>query len=100
MHAFYARYFYIYSAFFWSFFLLTLALTIINVFFIHSEFLTILIAVAIGSIYSIYLIIDTQLILGGRKSELTLDNYVLGAAMLYIDIIQLFLQILKILGSK
>lgn len=100
MYAFHARYTFPYSAFFWSFFLLTVSLTIINVFFIHSQFVTILIAVAIGTIYSIYLIIDTQLILGGRKSELTLDNYVLGAAMLYIDIIQLFLQILKILGER
>jgi FtsH-binding integral membrane protein len=79
---------------------MTFMLTILNVFFIHSEFLTVLIAVAIGAVYSLYLIIDTQLILGGRKAELTLDNYVLGAAMLYIDIIQLFLQILKIIGSK
>jgi FtsH-binding integral membrane protein len=29
-----------------------------------------------------------------------LDNYVLGAAILYIDIIQLFIQILKILGQR
>jgi len=100
MHALHARYSSAHSAFFWSFFLLTLALTLLNVFFIHSEFLTILVAVAIGAIYSIYLIIDTQLILGGRKAELTLDNYVLGAATLYVDIIQLFLQILKILGEK
>ena len=47
-----------------------------------------------------YLIIDTQLIMGGRNKELTLDNYVLGAVMLYIDIVQLFLQLLRILGER
>jgi hypothetical protein len=71
----------------------------LNIFFIRSEFLSILIAVAIGAVYSLYLIIDTQLILGGRNKELTLDNYILGAILLYIDIIQLFLQILKIIGK-
>jgi protein lifeguard len=61
---------------------------------------TVLISIAIASIYSIYLLIDTQLILGGGKVELTLDNYVLGAVLLFIDIIQLFLRILGILGEK
>jgi FtsH-binding integral membrane protein len=41
----------------------------------------------LGAIYSLYLIIDTQLILGGKKKELSLDNYILGATMLYVDII-------------
>jgi len=87
-------------AFFWSFFFVTFTLSIVNIFFIRSDFITILIAIAIASAYSIYLIIDTQLILGGRKAELTMDNYVLGAAMLYIDIIQIFLQLLKIVGKR
>lgn len=88
------------SGFFWSFFFVTFSITIINIFFIRSDFITALVAVAIACLYSIYLIIDTQLILGGKNQELTLDNYVLGAVLLYIDIIQLFLQILKILGKR
>jgi FtsH-binding integral membrane protein len=44
-------------------------------------------AMGIGAIYSFYLIIDTQLMMGGRNKEINLDNYILGAAMLYIDII-------------
>jgi len=59
-----------------------------------------LIGIGSGAIYSLYLIIDTQLILGGKNKELTLDNYVLGAILLYIDIIGLFLEILKIIGKK
>lgn len=59
-----------------------------------------LIAIVLGAVYSIYLLIDTQLIMGGRNKSLTLDNYVLGSVILYIDIVQLFLQILKILGDK
>jgi FtsH-binding integral membrane protein len=47
-----------------------------------------------------YILIDTQLILGGKNKELALDNYVLGAVILYVDIIGLFLKILKLLGEE
>jgi FtsH-binding integral membrane protein len=48
----------------------------------------------------IYLIIDTQLIIGGRRFELSLDDYVVGALLLYVDIIQIFLYILEMLSNK
>ena len=51
-------------------------------------------------LYSIFIVYDTQLIAGGRYDEITLDDYVLGALMLYVDIIGLFLYILSLLGSK
>lgn len=75
-------------------------LVILNVFWGSSGWLNVLIAVLFAGIYSVYLIIDTQLIMGGKRQELSLDNYVLGAAMLYIDIIQLFLNLLRILGDN
>lgn len=59
-----------------------------------------MIAVAFSALYAFYLIVDTQLIMGGRRNELTLDNYILGAMLLYIDIIQLFLNLLRILGDR
>ena len=57
-------------------------------------------AIVFAVIYSIYILIDTQLIMGGRSVELSLDNYVLGAMMLYIDIIGLFLKLLRIMGDR
>ena len=57
-------------------------------------------AFVIGVIYCVYILIDTQLILGGKNKELTLDNYVMGAMILYVDIIGLFLKILQLLGEK
>ncbi|EGR28875.1 hypothetical protein IMG5_167280 [Ichthyophthirius multifiliis] len=51
-------------------------------------------------LYSIYLIYDTQLIAGGKKYELSVDDYVVGAMMLYIDIIMIFLELLKILQAS
>lgn len=50
--------------------------------------------------YSVYLMVDTQMILGGKNKELSLDDYVLGSVILYADIISLFLKILQILGKK
>ena len=81
-------------------FSVTFFITLINIFIIRSEILSVLISIGIAAIYSLYLIIDTQLIMGGREKELTMDNYVLGAVILYVDIIRLFLEILRIIGKR
>ena len=55
---------------------------------------------ALGAcLFAIYLVIDTQLIVGGGRYSLSMDDYVAGAMILYIDIIQIFLYILELLGS-
>jgi len=51
-------------------------------------------------IYGFYLIYDTQLIMGGGKYALTLDDYVLAALVIYIDIIVLFIRILRLVGQR
>lgn len=51
-------------------------------------------------LYGFYLIYDTQLIVGGKKYELSIDDYIIGALMLYIDTIQIFLYILSLLGRR
>ncbi|KAL4474767.1 hypothetical protein ABPG74_001463 [Tetrahymena malaccensis] len=48
-------------------------------------------------VYGIYIIYDTQIVVGGKYLELSIDDYILGALMLYIDIIRLFLRILEII---
>jgi FtsH-binding integral membrane protein len=58
------------------------------------------IAFVFSAIYSVYILIDTQQILGGKNKELTLDDYVLGSIIIYTDIISLFLKLLQILGKK
>lgn len=50
--------------------------------------------------FSVYLIVDTQLIIGGHTYQLSMDDYVLGAIILYIDIITIFVEILKLVGDK
>ena len=56
---------------------------------------------AIGVLlYSLYIIYDTQLILGKFGREYNVDDYCFAALNLYIDIIYLFIKILSILGNK
>ena len=48
----------------------------------------------------LFLLIDTQLIVGGRRHELSIDDYVLGALILYLDIIYIFMELLRLFGSN
>ena len=73
-------------------------LVVLNVFFIRCEGLSLIIAIAFSGLYSFYLIIDTQLIMGDRKYQMKLDNYLMGATLLYANIVGLFLNLLRILN--
>jgi FtsH-binding integral membrane protein len=50
-------------------------------------------------IYSIYLIYDTQLIMGNVGIQYNIDDYCFAALNLYIDIIYLFLKILQLIAA-
>ena len=49
--------------------------------------------------FSIYLVYDTQLIVGNHENKFDIDDYIVGALMLYLDIINLFLHILSLLRN-
>lgn len=73
-----------------SFFALSLSFSFTNI-----------VAVGIGMIFvvifTIYIVWDLQIICGGRYNELTYDDYAIGALLIYIDIVALFLFLL---GTK
>lgn len=48
---------------------------------------------------SLYMMFDLQMIMGGRSMELSPEEYILGAVLLYIDIIHLF-QYMLILFAR
>lgn len=73
-------------------------LTILNFWIVNIPLISSLFALGFAVMYSAYLVIDTKLILGRGKHNLSLDNYVLGAMMLYLDIIGLFLEILRVIS--
>lgn len=56
---------------------------------------------AVGAlIFSIYLVIDTQMIVGGsHRQQFSPEEYIFGAITLYTDIINIFMFILQLVGS-
>ena len=72
-----------------------------NIFF-RIQALQSLLAIAFAGIYMIYILVDTQMIMGGtgRRFKLTLDDYIMGTMILYMDIVGLFLKLLQLLGDK
>jgi len=67
--------------------------------FIRNRILDIVISAFSCLVYGIYLIYDTQLVVGKHENALTLDDYIQGALQLYIDIMRLFIEILRILAA-
>lgn len=52
-------------------------------------------------IFTLYLVFDTQKMLGGHhKTQFSIDDYVFAALNLYLDIINIFLYILQLIGDK
>lgn len=52
-------------------------------------------------LFSFYIVFDTQLIVGGKHAiQFSIDDYAAAAIHLYIDIVQLFLFILRIMGKR
>ena len=51
-------------------------------------------------LFSFYLVYDTQLMLGGKhKYSLSPEEYIFAALNLYLDIINIFIYVLHILGA-
>ena len=47
-----------------------------------------------------FLIYDTQQVMGGRKYELSPEEYIYGALQLYIDVVYIFIIILGFMGKS
>jgi FtsH-binding integral membrane protein len=56
----------------------------------------------VGAIlFSVYIVFDTQMILGGKSSmQFGIDDYVPAAIALYVDIISLFIYLLQLFGEQ
>eukprot|EP00347_Sterkiella_histriomuscorum_P015636 403356276 len=50
-------------------------------------------------LFGVYLVIDTQLVCGGKRYSLNKEDYIYGAIILYLDILNIFLYILQILAA-
>ncbi|XP_073781083.1 uncharacterized protein isoform X2 [Danio rerio] len=66
---------------------------------LRSQYLYIFYASLGTLIFSVYLVIDTQLILGGKhKYSISPEEYIFAALNLYIDIVTIFLLLLQLIG--
>ena len=86
-------------AFMFCFVIIMLIMTILLCFF-NTRVAYTLYCVTGVLLYSLFIIIDTMLICGGKRYGLSIDDYIFAALILYIDIIQLFLEILRLLGNR
>lgn len=77
----------------------TLAMVIMMA-IVRSHWVLILCCWAFLIISGLYLIVDTQQIIGGKHIELSLDDYIIAAMMLFIDFISIFIYLLQILGKE
>ncbi|XP_006624530.1 protein lifeguard 1 isoform X2 [Apis dorsata] len=67
----------------------------------HGKIMTLVYASIGALLFSIYLIYDTQVMIGGKhKYSISPEEYIFAALNLYIDIINIFLYILTIIGSS
>ena len=66
--------------------------------FLFGEWMKTLYCVIGVCLFSVYLIYDTQLILGEFGRKISVDDYVFAAIALYLDIIRLFVYILNLVG--
>jgi len=65
--------------------------------FFQNKIFQVVICVVCICLYGIYLIYDTQLVVGSRRYQLSVDDYIVGAIIIYVDIIVMFLRILELL---
>lgn len=94
----------VFAAMSWVVCLAMLPIAIIG-FFMHLPILSTVYCLLGVLLYSLYLIIDTMFICGGKSMsgnniQCSMDDYVIGALMLYMDIIMLFIYILRLLGDR
>eukprot|EP00921_Rhytidocystis_pertsovi_P014870 GHVQ01023875.1.p2 GENE.GHVQ01023875.1~~GHVQ01023875.1.p2 ORF type:complete len:254 (-),score=11.98 GHVQ01023875.1:1246-2007(-) len=72
---------------------------LLRVLFWRSQLITIIYSAGLAVIFSIYLLVDTQLLIGRKKLRLDEDDYILAALTIYLDVINLFLSLLRLLQS-
>lgn len=49
-------------------------------------------------VFMVYLAIDTQMVIGGKRHEYSPEDYIMAATQLFLDIIYIFIYLLQIIG--
>lgn len=69
--------------------------------FFHVKVLRLIYACFGAFLFSVYLIYDTQLMVGGEhKYSISPEEYIFAALNIYMDVVNIFIYILSILGES
>ncbi|MGH0139917.1 UNVERIFIED_CONTAM: hypothetical protein FKN15_004113 [Acipenser sinensis] len=74
-------------------------ITAIVLSFKYIPWLHMLFAALAAIVFTLFLAYDTQLILGNRKHAISPEEYVYGALRLYTDIVNIFTNLLQLIGA-
>ena len=76
----------------------SLFIAIMRLFFFNDtlQLLACLVGILCASFYILY---DTQMIFGGQRHSFEIDDYILAALNLYLDLVRLFVKLLQFLGK-
>ena len=66
----------------------------------HTRIVYLIISVVGAIIFSLYLLYDLQMLMGGKTQELSPDEYIFASMTIYLDVIQIFLNILQALQAS
>lgn len=79
-------------------FILSAAVLLLIIFscFVRNRLIDVIISLICVVLFSFYLIYDTQLIIGKKQDLYQVDDYILGALNLYVDIIGIFINLLDL----
>ena len=53
----------------------------------------------VALLFAMFLVFDTQMIIGGNKHEIDPEDYIYGAVSLYVDVVYIFLALLGMEGD-
>lgn len=77
----------------WVFGMTMMMMSLFMIFF--NNYILDMVFCALGVLlFGIYLIFDTQLVLGQGRHALSIDDYIIGAMLIYADIIMIFIYLL------
>lgn len=75
-------------------------MSIIGVFIPHIKAFELFMSGAGAVLFSCFLVVDIQMLMDGKRVQLSPDDYIFAALNLYLDIINLFLYILRALNEN
>ena len=70
--------------------------------FVEVQLIRLVFIIVVVILMSAWLVHDTQIIVGGthRKFQLEMDDYAVGALIIYSDILTIFLYLLELFGGR